>query len=462
MENRLLTIMFLDVQGYTRRTAQATREETSRFVEEMRAFVQAHLEKFQGRLVKTMGDGFLASFESPTNAVQCGLAMQRQIRLKNATLPNPNQYTIFRIGINTGEVSIDEQGDLFGDPVNIAARIESFAESGEVFISEATYLAMNRNEVGTVDLGPQSFKNATREIRVYKILDGQAARPGGKGQSGKPQPASAQVDSWRKSPWVWAGAGVLATLIAVGAFLALRRGLSRPPPNPPRPPAAGSMPNLPPVVSEPRPSRPEPEPPRRPEPPRQDPGHVSPAGPDPAPLPTASTRTPNGGEGNNANSSKGPGEGRPAFADLERPAILQEEIRKIQEATNAGDFQTAARLVQETLRAGLQRQFTFDARDLGMMAWILSQNGDLRAAEKVLELAIQRASGDERLQEYLKKRMGDLRAGQPRPFQPGKWLRGRLGGGGNREPRPGGQKDPGSSLSPRHFPGARKTLSQPD
>ncbi|MBF0502617.1 MAG: adenylate/guanylate cyclase domain-containing protein [Candidatus Riflebacteria bacterium] len=169
MKNQLLSIAFIDVQGYTKRTASQSREDNERFVKEIHEFVAQNLEKYEGKLVKTMGDGFMASFASPTNAIQCGLDMQRKLESRNANVVDPNHYIRFRIGINTGEVGVDERGDLFGDTVNIAARIESFAESNEVFISEATYLAMNRNEFGTIDLGLQNFKNATREIRVYKI-----------------------------------------------------------------------------------------------------------------------------------------------------------------------------------------------------------------------------------------------------------------------------------------------------
>lgn len=242
MQNRLLTIMFLDVQGYTKRTAQATREEMTRYVEEIRAFVDKHIARFQGTLVKTMGDGFLVSFESPTNAVQCGLEMQKQIRLKNATLPNPNHYTHFRIGINTGEVSIDEKGDLFGDPVNIAARIESFAEPGEVFISEATYLAMNRNEVGAVDLGPQSFKNATREIRIYKVSAEREARKAG----GTKSPAASQTappPATGRQAWRPLIVG-LAILLAGGAlFLVYKRWVARAVRLATERPAVGGAPN---------------------------------------------------------------------------------------------------------------------------------------------------------------------------------------------------------------------------
>lgn len=170
MENRLATIVFIDMQGYTKRSAGQTIEEMKRFHDEFHGFVKDHLERHAGILVKTLGDGFLARFDAPTKAVQCAHEMQRKLMARNEDMLNPDKIVRFRIGINTGEVGIDESGDLFGDPVNIASRIQSFAEPNEVYISEATYLAMNRNEFGAADLGPQQFKNATREIKVYKVL----------------------------------------------------------------------------------------------------------------------------------------------------------------------------------------------------------------------------------------------------------------------------------------------------
>jgi len=192
METRLLTIMFVDMAGYTRKSAQQTLDEMKLFHDEMQGFVKQHLEKYQGVLVKSLGDGFLARFDSPTNAVQCGLEMQKKLETRNANMMNPEHLVRFRIGINSGEVGVDETGDLFGDPVNVASRIQTFAEPNEVFISESTYLAMNRNEFGTMDLGPQELKNVTREIRVYKILKrgspgitlpGPKAGAGGKGSA---------------------------------------------------------------------------------------------------------------------------------------------------------------------------------------------------------------------------------------------------------------------------------------
>jgi class 3 adenylate cyclase len=170
MDNRLLTIVFIDMQGYTRRSAGQTIEEMKLFHDQMFSFVSEIMVKWNGVMVKTLGDGFMVRFDSPTNAVQAGIEVQRRLESRNAQMMNPDSIVRFRIGINTGEVGIDEHGDLFGDPVNIASRIQTFADPNDVFISESTYLAMNRNEFGAVDLGSQELKNATREIKIYKIL----------------------------------------------------------------------------------------------------------------------------------------------------------------------------------------------------------------------------------------------------------------------------------------------------
>lgn len=170
MENRLQTIMFLDMQGYTKRSAKQTIEEMKLFHDQMHKFVSDIIDRWSGVMVKSLGDGFLVRFESPTNAVQAGIEIQRKLEARNAQMMNPDSLVRFRIGINTGEVGIDESGDLFGDPVNIASRIQTFADTNDVFISESTFLAMNRNDFGAVDLGSQELKNATREIRIYKVL----------------------------------------------------------------------------------------------------------------------------------------------------------------------------------------------------------------------------------------------------------------------------------------------------
>jgi class 3 adenylate cyclase len=170
MENRVVTIMFMDMQGYTKRSAGQTIDEMKLFHDQMQSFVNDIVKNWDGVLIKSLGDGFMVKFESPTNAVQAGLEIQKKLDSRNAQMLNPDSIVRFRVGINTGEVGIDENGDLFGDPVNIAARIQTFADTNDVFIAESTYLAMNRNEFGAVDLGNQDLKNATREIKIYKVL----------------------------------------------------------------------------------------------------------------------------------------------------------------------------------------------------------------------------------------------------------------------------------------------------
>jgi class 3 adenylate cyclase len=266
MEHRLVTIVFIDMQGYTKRSAGQSVEEMKRFHDEFHSFVKNLVEEHGGVLVKSLGDGFLVRFDSPTKAVQCSYEMQQQLMSRNEDILNPDKIVRFRIGINTGDVGIDESGDLFGDPVNIAARIQSFAEPNEVFISEATLLAMNRNEFGAKDLGPQQFKNATREIKVFKVLPkGMAsveAEPEARSAVGVSAPR-------RPAPWQLALAGGSAlAILAVAAYGVSRLG--RPPAVPerqPDPPVAregvASDRPAPPRDAPPRPRRPSPDAPQQ-------------------------------------------------------------------------------------------------------------------------------------------------------------------------------------------------------
>ncbi|MFH1459611.1 MAG: tetratricopeptide repeat protein [Candidatus Omnitrophota bacterium] len=172
MRRKTLTIFFADVQGYTIRTGRQTREQNEIFVKEIRTFVEDNIKEKGGTFVKAMGDGFLGTFESPTDAVGCGQQMQKKIDERNSNVLRQDNFIRFRIGISTGEVTLDDSGDVFGDAVNIAARIQKFASPNDVYISEATYLAMNKSEIKAQDLGPQRFKNVLHEIRVYKVFQG--------------------------------------------------------------------------------------------------------------------------------------------------------------------------------------------------------------------------------------------------------------------------------------------------
>lgn len=131
--------------------------------------VMPALEKFRGTLVKTIGDAFLVAFDSPTDAVLCGVEIQEILEAHNSEKTGAERIEI-RIAINSGEVAVAEDGDIFGDAVNITARLESIAEPGEVFFTESVYLAMNKREVPSSEIGYRQFKGIPERIKVFRVL----------------------------------------------------------------------------------------------------------------------------------------------------------------------------------------------------------------------------------------------------------------------------------------------------
>ena len=136
MLRKTLTILFVDVQGYTTRTGRQTREQHENFIVELQAFIKKQTREKNGNFVKSMGDGFMLTFESPTDAVACGYNIQKQISIKNASTFKRENLVRFRIGISTGEVMVDDSGDVYGEAVNIAARIITPLKSLQVYLRD--------------------------------------------------------------------------------------------------------------------------------------------------------------------------------------------------------------------------------------------------------------------------------------------------------------------------------------
>ena len=168
MQTRHLTIMLTDIKGFTSKTASSSRTQVFEMIERHKQLVLPVVEKFKGTLVKTIGDAFLVTFDSPTDAVLCGIAIQDVLKAHNADRNSDDKIEI-RIAINTGEVTLTDN-DVYGDAVNITARIESIAEAGEVFFTEAVYLSMNKKEVPSSEIGYRQFKNVPEKIKVYRVL----------------------------------------------------------------------------------------------------------------------------------------------------------------------------------------------------------------------------------------------------------------------------------------------------
>jgi adenylate cyclase len=168
MERRLAAILAADVVGYSR-LMQADEAGTLAILKDVRAkILQPMLTKHRGRIVKLMGDGVLVEFASAVNAVTCAVELQAAIAAASAELPEDRQI-VLRIGINLGDV-IAEGSDLYGDGINIAARLEAFAEPGTVVVSGKV-----RQEVGNKvrlsfdDLGEQNLKNIAEPVRIFRV-----------------------------------------------------------------------------------------------------------------------------------------------------------------------------------------------------------------------------------------------------------------------------------------------------
>lgn len=220
MEARNLAIMLTDIKGFTSKTASFSRAQTQELLAKHRELVLPVIEKFRGRLVKTIGDAFLVVFDSPTDAVICGVQVQAALKAHNADKPQQEKIEI-RIAINAGEVAVHDDGDIYGDPVNITSRLESIAEAGEVFFTEAVYLAMNKKEVPSSEIGYRQFKGIPEKIKVFRVLRETpvGAQPPGEAPAGFPEAAvPAPAEPVRPAPFF---RRLLSLLLDVTIFMIL-------------------------------------------------------------------------------------------------------------------------------------------------------------------------------------------------------------------------------------------------
>src|SRR3981189_997173 len=171
---RLAAIVGGEIAGYSR-LMEIDEEGTHGRVKRIeRSLIEPCIAEHHGKLVKTTGDGFIAIFDSPVEAVRCGIVIQQQMVGRNASLPR-HHWIEYRIGVNLGDVII-EAGDVYGDGVNIASRLEGIADPGQVYISGGIYEQIKHKLVcGYESLGDRKIKNITDPVRVYRVLPDPAA-----------------------------------------------------------------------------------------------------------------------------------------------------------------------------------------------------------------------------------------------------------------------------------------------
>jgi adenylate cyclase len=167
-ERRLAAILAADVAGYTRLMNVDEDAAMAAWWSARKEVITPSIDEYGGRIVKHTGDGFLAEFSTVLNAVQCAIDMQTEQAIYNADVP-PDHRMDFRMGINLGDIIIDSE-DIYGDGVNIAARIESLAAPGGISISASVYDQVRKKvDLTFEDMGEQTVKNISDPIHVYAI-----------------------------------------------------------------------------------------------------------------------------------------------------------------------------------------------------------------------------------------------------------------------------------------------------
>lgn len=225
---RLAAILAADIAGYSALMG-ADEERTVRDLKGHQAVLLPMIGEHGGRIIDTAGDGILAEFPSVMNSIKCALAIQDTMAKRNADI-DPARRMQFRIGINQGDVMHDD-ARIYGDGVNIAARLETLSEAGGICISGKVHdEVLGRITLAVDDLGEQQLKNIARPVRVYRVRFDATAERASVGSPDQP-PAEAVVHvpppsagTTRRSPlWIAAGAAIAVALAAVTG-LALIRG----------------------------------------------------------------------------------------------------------------------------------------------------------------------------------------------------------------------------------------------
>ena len=226
VKRRLTTLLCADVEGYAR-LMEADEAGTLATLTRYRAAMATLVERHDGRIVNTWGDAVIAEFMSVVEAVQCAVETQQELSGFNGGLPEPRRMR-FRIGIHLGDVMV-EGDDVYGDGVNIAARLQELAEPGGILISGPVYdQVRNKLTIGFDCLGEQHLKNVANPVTGYRVLQAGAAtrpfapRPDVRVKPGPPRPADPQQTGLARA-WEWYAAlpHVSRVLIAISFFLFL-------------------------------------------------------------------------------------------------------------------------------------------------------------------------------------------------------------------------------------------------
>jgi adenylate cyclase len=192
LERRLTTILSADIAGYSRLMEQDEAGTLNEMMDRQASIVDGLLGRHGGRIVKMMGDGFLAEFASVVNAVQFAVDVQAAFEARNASL-GENRRMSFRMGINLTDV-IADHNDVFGDGVNVATRLQGIAEPGGICISDTVHQHVHRHmSYSFEDMGKRQLKNISGHVQIYRVRANTVASGGGRRRTASPHEASIAV-----------------------------------------------------------------------------------------------------------------------------------------------------------------------------------------------------------------------------------------------------------------------------
>src|SRR5271165_1909654 len=200
---RLAAIVSADVVGYSLLMGRDDSATLAGLKAHRREFIDPKIAEYGGRIVKTTGDGLLLEFPSVVDAVRCAVDVQRGMAERNTSVP-PEQRIEFRVGINVGDIIIDGD-DIFGDGVNVAARLQTLAEPGGICVSRVVRdQVLDKLSFAFEDLGAQQVKNIARPVDAYRVDLGSGA-----------QAAPGRL-RWRRmrGSWRWLAAGIVGLGVA--------------------------------------------------------------------------------------------------------------------------------------------------------------------------------------------------------------------------------------------------------
>ena len=174
MRSRNLAIVFTSIVGYAERIGRQTYEQTQRMLGVHAELLEPVFREYGGRRIKVIGGTFLIAFDLPSQSLLCAAALQRVVASFNSRTAEAERLQI-RTGINLGEVRL-EKGDVFGDAVNVAARVEAQGGAGDILFTEAVWLSMNRAGIRASELGSRVLRGVPEPVVLFR-LEGLASMP---------------------------------------------------------------------------------------------------------------------------------------------------------------------------------------------------------------------------------------------------------------------------------------------